>query len=38
MEGLQLILNIAEMLHKAEVSRRGIEHPESKMHPVRLLY
>lgn len=38
MVGLQKKLNIAEILNKAEVSRRGMEHLETKMHPVRLLY
>lgn len=35
MEGLQQILNIAEILHKAEVSRGGIQHLENKIYPVR---
>lgn len=38
MVGLQQKLNIAEIVHKAEVSKRGIEHLETRMHPVRLLY
>lgn len=37
-EGFQQNLNKAEILHKAKVSRGGIEHSESKMYPVRLLY
>ena len=37
-EGLQQNLEIAEILHKVEVSTGGIEHFESKMYPVRLLY
>lgn len=37
-EGLQQNLEIAEILHKVEMSTGGIEHFESKMYPVRLLY
>lgn len=38
MEGLQQQLIIAEILHKAEVTRSGMEHLENKMHTIRLLY